>query len=237
MVQQILDGAGYFSESDLGFKILDLCGLDVMGWMKERFVGDFGAIARAKNAIEALGEFDEVAATNVAEGTAAMLASWTGNAADGAHSYFDQLANAIESRGAMLGRLKGRYTAVLVGVQELGASLEGAITGANDAGFEAAAALGSYDIATGLPATSYYNPSQGPAPKHEDDSSMAANRMPGSCEPAWRCSRGGLTIRTSASWSATCWPAAATYARSSGPQSSSKRPARTWTRSNKACPA
>lgn len=228
MVQQILDGAGYFSESDLVFKILDLCGFDVMGWVKERFVGDFGAIARAKNAIEALGEFDEVAAANVAEGTTTMLASWTGNAADGAHSYFDQLANAIEGRGAMLARLKGRYTGVLVGIQELGASLEGAITGAIDAAVEAAAALAaagclqevpvidvlidiigawrvtkvineihkvfsiwnwtwsaheglmgiiaglvgelsSYDISTELPSTSYYNPSQGPPPKHEDD--------------------------------------------------------------------
>jgi uncharacterized protein YukE len=228
MVQQILDGAGYFSESDLVIKILNLCGLDVMGWVKERFVGDFGAIARAKNAIEALGEFDEIAAANVAEGTSTMLASWTGNAADGAHSYFDQLANAIEGRGSMLGRLTGKYTAVLVGVQELGAALEGAITGAIDAAIEAAAALAAagclqevpvvdvlidivgawrvtkiidavhhvfsiwnwtwsaheglmgliaglvgvisdYNLADDLPATSYYNPSQGPPPKHEDD--------------------------------------------------------------------
>jgi hypothetical protein len=141
MVQQVLDGAGYFSESDIVFKILDLCGLDVMGWVKEKLAGDFGAVARTKNAIEALGEFDTVAATNIAEGTTTMLASWSGNAADGAHGYFDQLANGIASRGAMLGHLARRYTAVLVGIQELGSALEGAITGAIDAAVEAEAAL------------------------------------------------------------------------------------------------
>ena len=141
MVQQILDGAGYFSESDLVFKILNLCGLDVMGWVKERFVGDFAAIARVKNAIHALSGFDNVAATNLAEGANTMLASWTGNAADGAHSYFDQLANALEGRGSMLNQLSGKYTAVLVGIQQLGSALEGAITGAIDAAVEAAAAL------------------------------------------------------------------------------------------------
>jgi hypothetical protein len=57
-----------------------------------------------------------------------MLASWTSNAAYGAHSYFDQLANVIEDRGAILGRL----APVLAGVQELGAALAGALTGAID---------------------------------------------------------------------------------------------------------
>jgi hypothetical protein len=76
MVQQILDGAGYVSESDLVLKILGWCGLDVKAWVMERFLGNFGAIAKVKNAIEHLGEFDEVAATNIVEGADVMCKSW-----------------------------------------------------------------------------------------------------------------------------------------------------------------
>jgi hypothetical protein len=141
MVQQILDGAGYFSESDLVFKILNWCGLDVMGWVKEKFLGDFAAIARVKNAIQRLAEFDEVAATGIAEGADIMLKSWTGNAADAARAYFDQLANAVEGRSAALKALSSRYTAVLVGVQQAGSAIEGGITAAIDAAVEAAAAV------------------------------------------------------------------------------------------------
>ncbi len=141
LVQQILDGAGYFSESDLVLKILGWCGLDVMGWVKERFFGDFGAVAKVKNAIQHLSEFDAVAATNIAEGADIMLKSWSGNAADGARSYFDQLANAIEGRSVALGQLAQKYNDVLVGIQQCGSALEGLITGAIDAAIEAAAAV------------------------------------------------------------------------------------------------
>ena len=141
MVQQILDGAGYFSESDLVLKILGWCGLDVMGWVKDKFVGDFKAIAHVKNALEKLGEFDEVAATNVAEGADIMLKSWTGNAATGARGYFTQLANALSARSSALSKLSSNYGAILVGIQEAGSTLEGAITGAIDAAIEAAAAV------------------------------------------------------------------------------------------------
>jgi uncharacterized protein YukE len=141
MVQQILDGAGYFSESDLVLKILGWCGLDVKAWVMERFLGNFGEIAKVKNAIEHLGEFDEVAATDIVEGADVMCKSWSGNGADAAKSYFDQLANALEGRSAALKQLASKYNDVLVGIQQLGSAIEGGITGAIDAALEAAAAV------------------------------------------------------------------------------------------------
>jgi uncharacterized protein YukE len=141
VVQQILDGAGYFSESDLVFKILGWCGLHVMDWVKEKFSGDFAAIAKVKSAIEHLGEFDEAVATDLGEGADMMLKSWSGNAADGAKSYFDQMANAIEGRSAALKQLSSKYNDVLVGVQQAASAVEGAITAAIDAAVEAAVAV------------------------------------------------------------------------------------------------
>jgi uncharacterized protein YukE len=141
LVQQILDGAGYFSESDLVIKILNWCGLDVMGWVKDKFFGDFGAIAKVKNAIGQLSDFDLVVVTDLAEGADVMFKSWSGNAAAAATSYFDQLTNAIEGHAGALRRLTDKYNDVLLGIQEAAATLEGLLTGAIDFAVEAALAV------------------------------------------------------------------------------------------------
>ncbi|TNC21078.1 hypothetical protein [Amycolatopsis alkalitolerans] len=84
MVQQILDGAGFFSESEIVLKILTLCGLDVEDWVKERFFGNFEAVAKSRNALKNLANFDTASATNTAEGAQTMFSSWQGNAAEAA---------------------------------------------------------------------------------------------------------------------------------------------------------
>jgi uncharacterized protein YukE len=136
LAQQILDGCGYASESDLVLKILQFFGLDVGGWVKEKFLGDFKAIARVKSALENLAEFDAEAATDVAEGSASMQQAWSGNAAAAATSYFDQLANALEGHGVALHSASQKVGDVLVSVQQLGSSLEGFITAAIDSAIE-----------------------------------------------------------------------------------------------------
>jgi uncharacterized protein YukE len=141
MVQQILDGAGFFSESEIVLKILTVCGLDVEGWVKERFFGNFEAVAKSRNAVKNLANFDTATATNIAEGAQTMLSSWQGNAADAAHSYFDQLSNGIEGHANALSQVAQRYDAVLVAIQQAGSAIMGGITAALDAGVEAGAAL------------------------------------------------------------------------------------------------
>ncbi|NKQ56924.1 hypothetical protein HFP15_29040 [Amycolatopsis sp. K13G38] len=141
MVQQILDGAGFFSESELVLKILTVCGLDVEGRVKERFVGNFEAVAKSRNALKNLGEFETAAATNIAEGAAVMFVSWRGNAADAARSYFDQLANGIEGHANALSQVAQRYDAILIAIQQAGSAIMGGLTALLDYGAEAAAAI------------------------------------------------------------------------------------------------
>lgn len=142
LVQQILDGAGYFSESELVLKILSLCGLDVEQWVKDRFVGNFAEVAQSCNAIKNLSNFDDQVASTLAEDSDKMFNKWTGNAADGAKSYFDKLANAVGDHSGALDKVGQRYTALLVSVQQAASAIMNGITAAIDAAIEAAAAVG-----------------------------------------------------------------------------------------------
>lgn len=68
LVDQILGGAGQFSISALVDQIIKLCGFDIQGWVKDKFVGDFSAVAKSKNAVKSLSDVDHAAATGVADG-------------------------------------------------------------------------------------------------------------------------------------------------------------------------
>jgi uncharacterized protein YukE len=139
--QQIMDGAGFFSVSDVVLKIIKVCGFDAMGWVRDKFLGDFHVAARVMHALRALEKFDEIVARDVAEGTTSMLGEWTGNAADAAHSYFDQLANTINARAEALFQVAGNYENMLAAIQEAAAAIEGLLTGLLDKAVLAAAKL------------------------------------------------------------------------------------------------
>jgi hypothetical protein len=138
--QQILDSVGYFSESELVLKILSLCGLNVEDWVKQRFVGDYQAVARCRNAIVNLSKFDNAAATLIAGGLATMLKSWQGTAATAARSYFDQLANGIAAHADTLSSIAQKLDALVVGIQQGGSTVIGLITAILDYVAELAAA-------------------------------------------------------------------------------------------------
>lgn len=139
VMQQILDGIGYFSESDIVLKILSLCGLDVEDWVKERLLGDYRALARCRNAIINLSRFDDAAATTIAEDTGTMLRSWKGAAAAAAANYFDELAGDIGGHANTLSSLAQKLDALITGIQQGGFAVIGVLASLLDEAAEAAA--------------------------------------------------------------------------------------------------
>ncbi|HWC82129.1 MAG TPA: hypothetical protein VG756_19430 [Pseudonocardiaceae bacterium] len=128
MAEYVLEMVGYFSETELVLKILAFFGFNVEDWVKERLFGDYKALAKCRNAILNLADFENTAATAIAEGTATMLKSWQGTAASAAQGYFDQLANAIAAHGESLSSLAGKLDTLVIAIQQIGATLIGAIT-------------------------------------------------------------------------------------------------------------
>lgn len=153
LVQQILDGVGYFSETELVLKILDLCGLKVEDWVKDKVAGDFQAVAKCRNAVINLGKFEDAAATTIAEGTSTLMKSWQGMAARGAQNYFDQFADSLGEHSNTLSSIAQKLEAIIVAMQQGGSALMGGITAVLDAAVEAgiaAAAAGATEAIPGL---------------------------------------------------------------------------------------
>jgi len=141
LAQQILDGAGVMSVSDLVLKILGWCGLDVMGWVRDRFTGSMAELAQCKNALDNLASFDSTASSDVSIGAAHMLTQWSGNAANAAQDTFAKTSDGLSSHATALSGVSNTMTALIAGIQELTAAIEGGITTAIDAALEAAAAV------------------------------------------------------------------------------------------------
>ncbi len=141
LVQELLDAGGVFSVSDLVIKILRWCGLDIMGWVTDHLAGSPSELAKVKSALENLASFDQDAATVVGDGAATMFGSWTGNAADAAHGYFDKTASALTDHGTAISGVATKMQALIIGIQEGMAALEGALTIAIDAAIKAAVAV------------------------------------------------------------------------------------------------
>ena len=141
VAEQVLEGCAYVSISALALKLLTLLGLDVEEWIKERFAGDYKAVAKCRNAIKNLADFENAAATSIADGTATMLKSWQGSAATAAQGYFDQLADALASHGNALSALADKLDTLVIAIQQLGAAAIGWLTLLIDMGMELAAAV------------------------------------------------------------------------------------------------
>lgn len=151
LAQELLDAGGVFSESDLLIKILRWCGLDIISWAGDKLAGDHKALARCKNALEALSEFDATAGDDVANGAASMLTHWTGHAASAATTAFSKTATGLRNHGSELSAAASRMDALLVGMQEGMAALEGALTTAIDRGLEAVAAVSAAGCLEAIP--------------------------------------------------------------------------------------
>lgn len=149
--EQILEAVGYGSISGLVLKILTLLGLDVEDWVKERFVGDYKALAKSRNALLTLADFESTAATAVAEGATTMLKTWQGSAASAAQGYFDQLANAVAAHGNAVSTLAGKLDTVVLSIQQAGSAVVGALCIVIDKAMELAAAAAAAGCLQSIP--------------------------------------------------------------------------------------
>lgn len=109
MVQWIIDKGGWVSITGVGLKIAYLFGFDPVGDLTKAVAGDYGELAQAGHAVEALADFERVAASTMVSGLTALTADWTGNAADAANTYFTGFANGLVTHAGKLDELGDKY--------------------------------------------------------------------------------------------------------------------------------
>lgn len=131
-VQWAIDKGGWVSITGVGLKIASLFGLDPVGDLTKAVAGDYGELAQAGHAIEALAEFERVAASTMASGLSAMSADWTGNAAQAAEAYFTAFANALEAHAGKLDTVADKYALLVQACAQAAEALGGLLATAVD---------------------------------------------------------------------------------------------------------
>lgn len=121
MVQWVMDKAGWVSITGVAVKIASLFGLDPWAALTKSVVGDYGELAQAGHAAEALADFEKTAAQTLLAGAAAMV--WTGEAATHAQEWFVQAANALETHAGKLDDLGSKYELLVQHCAELAVAL------------------------------------------------------------------------------------------------------------------
>lgn len=131
-VQWAIDKGGWVSITGVGLKIASLFGLDPVGDLTKAVAGDYGELAQAGHAIEALAEFERVAASTMASGLTAMTADWTGNAAQAAEAYFTDFANALHAHAGKLDTVADKYELLVAACAQAAEALGGLLSSAVD---------------------------------------------------------------------------------------------------------
>lgn len=121
MVQWVMDKAGWASITGIAVKIASLFGLDPWAALTKSVVGDYGELAQAGHAAEALADFERTAAQTLLAGSTAMV--WTGQAADHARAWFVEAANALETHAGKLDELGEKYELLVQHCAELAVAL------------------------------------------------------------------------------------------------------------------
>lgn len=132
MVQWIIDKGGWVSITGVGLKIAYLFGLDPVGDLTKAVAGDYGELAQAGHAVEALADFERVAAATMVSGLTAMTADWTGNAADAANSYFTEFANGLGTHAGKLDELADKYALLVQACSQAATALGTLLSSAVD---------------------------------------------------------------------------------------------------------
>ncbi|MGL5862001.1 MAG: hypothetical protein ACRCY9_12190, partial [Phycicoccus sp.] len=107
-----------------------LFGLDPWAALTKSVVGDYGELAQAGHAAEALADFERIAAQTIVSGAAAM--AWTGEAAQHARQWFVEAANALEVHAGRLDDLGRKYELLVQHCAELAAALGSLLENAID---------------------------------------------------------------------------------------------------------
>lgn len=149
----------YLSPSSWAMKGFDaVLGFDPIGWLQERFAGDWEALASMEPVLNNTAAAVHDLALNVQSGASTMRPAWQGNAGDAAYRYFTDLATAITALQEPLRRMGQEYRAVADAVWSAGEALGGIIKALVDAAIIAgiAAAAGTATAASGVGAVVGY---------------------------------------------------------------------------------
>lgn len=149
----------YLSPTSWAMKGFDIVlGFDPIGWLQERFAGDWEALASMEpvlgNAACALHDL----ALNVQSGATTLHPLWQGNAGDAAYRYFTDLATAVTALEAPLKEMGREYRVMADAVWSANEALGGIIKSLIDAAIIAgvSAAAGTATAATGAGAVIGY---------------------------------------------------------------------------------
>jgi uncharacterized protein YukE len=149
----------YLSPTSWAMKGFDIVlGFDPIGWVQQRFAGDWEAVATMSPVLTNTGAALHDLAVNVQSGATTLHPLWRGNAGDAAHDYFTDLAGGIAALQDPLHRMAEEYHAMADAVWSAGEAIGGLLKGMTDAAIIAgiAAAGGTATSWTGVGAAAGY---------------------------------------------------------------------------------
>ncbi len=149
----------YLSPTSWAMKGFDIIlGFDPVGWLQERFAGNWEAVATMESVLTNTGLALRDLALNVQSGATTLHPSWQGNAGDAAHSYFTKLASGVAALQRSLDQIAAEYRAMADAVWSAGEAIGGLIKGMCDAAIIAgvSAAAGTATSWTGAGAAVGY---------------------------------------------------------------------------------
>jgi uncharacterized protein YukE len=142
----------YLSPTSWAMKGFDIIlGFDPIGWVQERFSGDWEAVATMAPVLNNTSAALHDLALNVQSGATTLHPLWQGNAGEAAYDYFTDLATGITALQDPLQQMATEYKAMADAVWSAGEAIGGLIKGMVDSAIIAgiAAAAGTATSWTG----------------------------------------------------------------------------------------
>lgn len=106
---------------------------DPLEWFVEWFAGDWKKTYEYGKVLENVGTMMGAVSTNIQRGANELRETWTGNAADAAYRYFDNLAAAVDEQQELLAQLGQKYKVAAMGILRMQDTALSVIKGIMDA--------------------------------------------------------------------------------------------------------
>jgi hypothetical protein len=132
-LENVLGASQYISPSYWLGTAMDLViGTNPFEWAAEQFTGDWQAVQVAGKAVQNLAAFNEVFASRINSGVAAVGYGWEGNARDAADDYFSGVVQVIRGQIGVLVELGWQLDTTAFSVYETAGALKGMLEGLVD---------------------------------------------------------------------------------------------------------
>jgi len=132
-LENVLGASQYISPSYwLGEAMNLVIGTNPFQWAAEQFTGDWQAVQVAGKAVQNLAAFNEVFASRINSGVAAVGYGWEGNARDAADDYFGGVVQALRGNIGVLVELGWQLDTTAFSVYETAGALKGMLEGLVD---------------------------------------------------------------------------------------------------------